>query len=287
VSDPGRLIRDFYDARARHDRGGTAALLAEAVAWHDPYPPPHGGDLQGRDAVLRDVFDAAGELTAGSTQLWLVDQLSVGDLVVALVGWSSAYRGRVMESRELAVYRIADDGIAEAWFYPEKPMESWRFFADAADAEPSEEVLTGTGYRFLHQLVRVRATGARTGGAFGLVDIETPANAGPSPHRHRDEDEVLVVLRGLLTVTIGPDRREVEPGQLVRLARGVDHAYQGGAEPLRHLNLVEPAGFEEFFVEAGTRVDQAPLALDPAEMAVVANRYGVTLLGPVPHQGDA
>lgn len=94
-------------------------------------------------------------------------------------------------------------------------------------AEPPEPTLSGTEYRFLNQSVRVRATGAQTDGAFGLVDIETPAGAGPPPHRHRDEDEVLVMLRGRPTVTIGPDRREVEPGQLVLLAQGVDHAKSG------------------------------------------------------------
>jgi quercetin dioxygenase-like cupin family protein len=260
----------------------AAAMLADAVAWHDPYPPPHGGDLRGRAAVLRDVFEAAGELTGGSARLWLIDQLSIGDLVIALVGWSSVYRDRRMESRELAIYRVAHDGIAEAWFYPEDPMESWRFFAGAADAEPPEQILAGMGYRFLNQLVRVRATGAQTGGAFGVVDIETPAGAGPPPHRHRDEDEVLVVLRGRLTVTIGPDRREVDAGQLIHLARGVDHGYRAGAEPLRHLNLVQPAGFEGFFVEAGTPVEEATRATDPAALAVVASRYDVTLLGPPP-----
>jgi quercetin dioxygenase-like cupin family protein/ketosteroid isomerase-like protein len=285
VSDSSRLIRAYYEARARGDRTSVATSLADAVAWHDPYPPPHGGDIQGRDAVLRDVFDAAGELTGGSSRFWLVDQLSVDDLVVALVGWSSAYRGRVIDTRELAVYRVADDVIAEAWFYPEEPMESWRFFAREADAEPAEERLAGAAYRFVDQLVRVRATGAETGGAFGLVDIETPAGAGPPPHRHADEDEMLVVLRGTLNLTIGPDRREVESGHLVHLPRQVDHGYRAGSEPLRHLNLVQPAGFEAFFLEAGTPIGDTRRSLDPVALGVMASRYGVTLLGPPPDQG--
>lgn len=212
---------------------------------------------------------------------------SVGDLIVALVGWSSAYRGDEMESRELAIYRMAHDGIAEAWFYAEQPVRSWRFFADAADAEPSEQHLAGAGHRFMNKLVRVRATCAQTGRAFGLVEIETPPGAGPPPHRHAGEDEALVVLRGTRTVTIGPDRRDVESGELVLLPRGVEHAYQAGSEPLRHLNLVQPAGFEEFFAEVGTRVDESPRAIDVGELSVMASRYGVTTLGPPPHEGGA
>lgn len=180
----------------------------------------------------------------------------------------------------IAVYRVERDTIAEAWFYPEEPVRSWRFFADAADAEPSEQVLVGSGYRFMNQLVRVRATAAQTGDAFGLVDIETPPGTGPPPHRHTNEDEALVVLRGNLGASIGREEREVEPGELVHLPRGLDHGYRAGPEPLRHLNLVKPAGFEAFFSEVGTPIAELPRTTDPARLGAIANRYGVTLLGP-------
>ncbi len=104
------------------------AILHEDVVWHDPYPPPHGGDLRGREAVFRDVFDKAAELTGGSTRLWAEDVLATDRNAVALVGWSSRYRGRSMESRELALFRIEDGTIREAWFYPEAPEEARAFF---------------------------------------------------------------------------------------------------------------------------------------------------------------
>jgi hypothetical protein len=137
VSNPGRLIRDFYRARASGDRTAVPGLIVDDVAWHDPYPPPHGGDLLGRAAVLRDVFDAAGELTGSSSRLWLIDQVSLGRL--------GCGAGRVVVrlprerdgSRELAVYRVERRSIAEAWFYPEEPVRSWRFFTDTAEVEPS------------------------------------------------------------------------------------------------------------------------------------------------------
>jgi quercetin dioxygenase-like cupin family protein/ketosteroid isomerase-like protein len=282
VTDPSRLVRDFYEARASTDRAAVIALLAEDVAWHDPYPPPHGGNLHGRTAVLREVFDAAGELTGGSGHLWLVGQLALGELVLALVGWSSTFRGRTMESRELAVYRLADGSIAEAWFYPEEPLQAWRFFADTGAPEPSEELLVGRAHRFMDQVVRVRATGEQTGGAFGLVDIETPAEAAPPRHRHTREDEVLVVLRGRLTCSIGSDQRDADTGQLVHLPRGVEHGYQARAEPLRHLNLVHPAGFERFFAEVSSPVGEASSTLDPRELDALASRYEVRLLEPPP-----
>ena len=77
--DAAAVIRAFYEARARGDRACVRELMAEDIAWHDPYPPPHGGDLHGRDAVLRDVFDAAGELTGGTTQLGIEEIIATAD----------------------------------------------------------------------------------------------------------------------------------------------------------------------------------------------------------------
>ena len=123
------LIRRFYDARARGDREVVREILHEDVVWHDPYPPPHGGDLRGREAVFRDVFDRAALLTGGTTRLWVEEVMATDRNGVALVGWSSTYRGRAMESRELALFRIEDGTIREAWFHPEAPEAAKAFFA--------------------------------------------------------------------------------------------------------------------------------------------------------------
>jgi ketosteroid isomerase-like protein len=123
------LIAALYDARKRDDRDRIREILSEDIAWHDPYPPPHGGDLVDLEAVLRDVFDKAGELTGGSTTLDLVQTLGTDDHVAALVNWSSEYRGRRMDGRELAVYRIRDGRVTEGWFYPENQEAAWEFFA--------------------------------------------------------------------------------------------------------------------------------------------------------------
>jgi ketosteroid isomerase-like protein len=124
------LVRKLYEARARDDRTAIRALLAEDIAWHDPYPPPHGGDLVGVDAVFRDVFEKAGELTGGTTRFLLQDVIADDDLAVALVYWSSSYRGRTMAGKEVAIYRIREGKIVEAWFHPADKAASDAFFAD-------------------------------------------------------------------------------------------------------------------------------------------------------------
>ena len=127
--DNVKIVREFYAARERGDRGRIRELLAEDVAWHDPYPPPHGGDLRGRDAVFRDIFDAAGQLTGGTTKLWVESVIATDRHTAALVGWSSTYRGRTMAGRELAIFQLESGQIVEAWFYPEDPAAVLAFFA--------------------------------------------------------------------------------------------------------------------------------------------------------------
>jgi ketosteroid isomerase-like protein len=125
---PDTLIRAFYDARARGDRAAVRQMLASDVRWHDPYPPPHGGDLVGADAVLHDVVDAAAVITGGSTRLELRQVIADGMLAVALVRWSATVDGRTMHGQEAAVYKVADDRIVEAWFHPADPAASDAFF---------------------------------------------------------------------------------------------------------------------------------------------------------------
>jgi ketosteroid isomerase-like protein len=125
---PDVLIRAFYDARARGDRAAVRQMLALEVRWHDPYPPPHGGDLVGADAVLNDIVDAAAVITGGSTRLELHQVVADGVLAVALVRWSATLDGRTMSGQEAAVYKVVDDRIVEAWFHPADPAASDAFF---------------------------------------------------------------------------------------------------------------------------------------------------------------
>jgi ketosteroid isomerase-like protein len=127
--DPEAVIRAFYAAREQDDRAALERLLAEDVRWHDPYPPPHGGDLVGRDAVLGDIVDAAAKLTGNTTRLTLQAAIADGVLVTALVRWSAAMNGRSMQGQEAAVYKVAGGRIVEAWFHPADQAASDAFFS--------------------------------------------------------------------------------------------------------------------------------------------------------------
>jgi quercetin dioxygenase-like cupin family protein len=133
---------------------------------------------------------------------------------------------------------------------------------------------------FLDQVSRLKASGAHTGGLFGLVEVSTPQGSGPPPHVHEREDEAFYVLEGSFEVTVGNDRFHVQQECFIFAPRGVPHGYVVSAGPARHLSFVFPSGWETFYhdaVRAGGGA--APV---PAMLAELAKQRGVTLLGPPP-----
>jgi quercetin dioxygenase-like cupin family protein len=114
--------------------------------------------------------------------------------------------------------------------------------------------------------VRFMIDGERTGGAFSLVEHPLPPRALGSPlHTHRNEDEYSYVLEGRFGIQLGDDTLEAGPGDLVFKPRGVAHAFwNAGEEPARLLELISPAGFENYFRELAS-----PLATAERDQAAI------------------
>jgi ketosteroid isomerase-like protein len=124
-----RLIRDFYAARARRDLTAVRDAIAPDVVWHEAGSrPPYTGNLVGREAVLAMMAKAA-ELTGDTFRLDLDDVLANDRHTVALVDWVAERAGRTLRGREVAVYRMRDGRVAEAWFYPDDPRTVDAFWA--------------------------------------------------------------------------------------------------------------------------------------------------------------
>src|SRR3954454_17202195 len=111
-------------------------------------------------------------------------------------------------------------------------------------------------------LYPVKAGGEDTGGAFALIEVLVPSQAGPPPHRHRREDEAFYVLEGEFEVHIDDQRLVAGPGSWVTLARGSHNHFKNiGPAPARMLIIATPAGLDRFFVEAGRGVtDPSPVS---------------------------
>ena len=141
----------------------------------------------------------------------------------------------------------------------------------------------GEAVRLLALGVRFMIGGERTGGAFSLVEHPLPARALGAPlHTHHNEDEYSYVLEGRFGVQLGDEVLEAGPGDLLFKPRGVAHAFwNAGDQPARLLELISPAGFENYFREL------APLLAEPerdeAAIGGVVARYQLDIdFGTIP-----
>jgi quercetin dioxygenase-like cupin family protein len=131
--------------------------------------------------------------------------------------------------------------------------------------------------------VRFMIGSETTGGAFSLVEHPLPARALGAPlHTPRNEDEYSYVLEGRIGVQLGDDVLEAGPGELVFKPRGVPHAFwNAGDEPARLLELISPAGFENYFRELAPLL--AAAERDEAAIGEVVARYELEIdFGTIP-----
>ena len=93
------------------------------------------------------------------------------------------------------------------------------------DREAEVVYANGTKCRYL-------ATGAQTGGLFGLYRWEmVPKAGGPAPHFHRTLAESFYVLVGTVKIFDGREWLDANPGDFVHVPIGGIHGFRN--EPTR------------------------------------------------------
>ena len=89
-------------------------------------------------------------------------------------------------------------------------------------------------------------------GRFALAEFpHMPPRMLAAPlHRHHREDEYTYVLEGAVGIQLAEDVITATPGTLVLKARGQWHTFwNAGDSPCRTIEIVSPAGFENYFRE--------------------------------------
>jgi quercetin dioxygenase-like cupin family protein len=116
----------------------------------------------------------------------------------------------------------------------------------------------GAGERIENPLggeIVFKARAAQTAGAMTVFEAVNPPGQGPPLHVHDTLDEAIHVLDGTLRVRLADRVEEAPAGAFVFIPRGLPHTWEGhGAEPVRFLVVLAPAGLEAFFegtAEAG------------------------------------
>lgn len=146
-------------------------------------------------------------------------------------------------------------------------------------SEANSVVASGILFHFL-------ATGAQTGGAYGLMELIVPSQIGPPMHRHK-EQEAFLVLEGAFTFHVGDQPIEGVPGTFVNIPSLMFHVWKNtGDGPGRLLTLAMPGGIEQFFLEAGhpvtdTTVLPPPPTHEEIQMQIALSaKYGIEVKPP-------
>jgi mannose-6-phosphate isomerase-like protein (cupin superfamily) len=112
---------------------------------------------------------------------------------------------------------------------------------------------------------------------FSLVEHPiAPRGLAAPMHLHTREDEYSFILEGRWGFQLADTVVYGEPGDLVFKPRHVWHSFWNATdEPARPLEIISPAGFEQFFAEASARGPSAQP--DEEEHLSLLARYGLQI----------
>jgi quercetin dioxygenase-like cupin family protein len=143
--------------------------------------------------------------------------------------------------------------------------------------------------------VRFMIDGPEAHGGFSLVEHPMSPRALAAPmHRHNREDEYSYVLEGRVGALLGDEALVGGPGDLIFKPRNQWHTFwNAGDEPARILEIISPAGFEQFFaelVDLGGVTGAEPqiladlcaryeLEMDPESVPGLIERFGLRFPG--------
>jgi mannose-6-phosphate isomerase-like protein (cupin superfamily) len=132
-------------------------------------------------------------------------------------------------------------------------------------------------------------------GRFSVLEHPMPPRAlAAALHRHHNEDEYSWIIEGRVGALLGDEVIYGGPGDFIFKPRGQWHTFwNAGDEPARILEIISPAGFEEFFDELSDfgGVEEIPnealealcarhaLEMDVDSVAALCKRFDVKFPG--------
>ena len=116
--------------------------------------------------------------------------------------------------------------------------------------------------------------GHDTGGMVSVVEHPFPVGALVPPHLHTREDEYSIVTEGEIGFRSGAREAVLGPGGYITKPRDEMHAmWNAGRVPARMIEIISPAGFEDFFQELSDLLATGPAAAE--RVPALAERYGL------------
>ena len=116
--------------------------------------------------------------------------------------------------------------------------------------------------------------GTDTGGDLSIVEHPFPVGALVPAHLHTREDEYSIVTEGEIGFRSGDREVVLGPGGYITKPRGEMHAmWNAGSTPARMIEVISPAGFENFFRDITDLTAAGPP--DVSALTALADAYGL------------
>ena len=127
--------------------------------------------------------------------------------------------------------------------------------------------------------VAFKIDGADSGGSLSIVEHPFAVGALVPPHVHTREDEFSIVLEGEIGFRSEDQEVVLAAGGYIVKPRGEVHAmWNAGRTPARMIEVISPAGFEDFFHAFVQLTDSGP---PPAgAIAELSDRFGLPFSRP-------
>lgn len=139
----------------------------------------------------------------------------------------------------------------------------------------------GDGHRSLSPGVGVgfKIDGEDTGGVLSIVEHPFEVGALVPPHVHTTEDEISIVLEGEIGFRSEGQEAVLGAGGYIVKPRGEVHAmWNAGPVPARMIEIITPAGFENYFRELSDLTGSGPI--DMSAVVELSGRYGLPFAQP-------
>lgn len=117
-----------------------------------------------------------------------------------------------------------------------------------------------------------------THGTFDLFEVTVPPQAQLFvSHLHRDYDETVIGMDGIVTWTVEGRQIQIGPGEQLHIPRGVAHSYVNLHSATARMMCIFAPGLvgPEYFRELAAVARSAGPADITADMGAIMTRYGV------------
>jgi quercetin dioxygenase-like cupin family protein len=127
--------------------------------------------------------------------------------------------------------------------------------------------------------VQFKIDGADSAGTLSIVEHPFAVGALVPPHTHTREDEYSIVTEGEIGFRSGDREVVLGAGGYIVKPRGEIHAmWNAGAGPARMIEVISPAGFEDYFRAIADMTARGAPALD--DVLALGERYGLPFENP-------